>query len=133
MTEEIIIDGGRMAGITTLKNEITRLEQERDELKRDNKRMKAILEGCGLEENGDCTYCNVDKAYHELKQENKELKSRMMGKTGFICDCTKAENYRSALEEINLILDELKQQYDYMANYSEIEEIQNKINEVLHA
>ena len=33
MTEEIIIGGGRMAGITTLKNEIKRLEQENRELK----------------------------------------------------------------------------------------------------
>ena len=41
------------------------------------------------------------------------------------------EKYRSALEEINLILDELKQQYDYMTDYSEIKEIQDKINEVL--
>ena len=41
------------------------------------------------------------------------------------------ENYRSALEEINLILDELKQQYDYMEDYSKIKEIQDKINEVL--
>jgi ppGpp synthetase/RelA/SpoT-type nucleotidyltranferase len=41
------------------------------------------------------------------------------------------KNYRSALEEIHLILDELKQQYDYMTDYSEIKEIQDKINEVL--
>ena len=41
------------------------------------------------------------------------------------------DNYRSALEEINLILDELKQQYDYMTDYSEIKEIQNRIDEVL--
>lgn len=43
----------------------------------------------------------------------------------------KSEEYRKCLEEINLILDELKQQYDYMTDYSEIKEIQNKINEVL--
>lgn len=46
-----------------------------------------------------------------LKQENKEL--------------------HSVLEEIHLILDELKQQYDYMADYSEIKERQDKINGVL--
>lgn len=78
-----------------------------------------------------------------LEQENKELKSDVLKwqkafsrqyqineNKGY----SKAEeNYRSALEEINLILDELKQQYDYMTDYSEIKEIQNKINEVLNS
>ncbi len=41
------------------------------------------------------------------------------------------EQMKSTLEEINLILDELKQQYDYMTDYSEIKEIQDKITEVL--
>ena len=63
-----------------------------------------------------CNYCKACEYYKQpkrLEQENKRMKS--------------------ALEEISLILDELKQQYDYMENYPEIEEIQNKINEVLNA
>lgn len=41
--KEIIIDGGRMAGITTLKNEIARLEQENKELKEKLAKCKEIL------------------------------------------------------------------------------------------
>lgn len=57
--------------------------------------------------------CDIEREcpIKRLEQENKQMKS--------------------VLEEINLILDELKQQYDYMTDYSEIKEIQDKINEVL--
>lgn len=122
-------------------SELQRLEQE-------NKRMSAILEGCGLGDNDDCSFCGVDKAYKELKQENKKLKEeirfhnkensillaeRNAAQIGYDEIREVRERYRSALEEINLILNELKQQYDYMTDYSEIKEIENKINEVLNA
>lgn len=113
---------------------ITRLEQENKELK------EKVIEL--FEEKGHLIIEN-----NTLKESNQSLSilgtdlasaNETVRKEFFRADKNKdmwrekAENYRSALEEINLILDELKQQYDYMANYSEIEEIQNKINEVLN-
>lgn len=86
------------------------LVQERDELKFENDRYKQLLKGCPTEDE-DCGLCVIDEQNKRLKQENKQMKS--------------------ALEEINLILDELKQQYDYMTDYVEIKEIQDKINEAL--
>ncbi len=86
MTEEIIIDGGRMAGITTLKNEIKRLEQERDELKK-------ACEKCKL---FDIEKTNRDllERIEKLEQENKELKIKLDVFAFTI------SNYESALEEI---------------------------------
>lgn len=72
----------------------------------------------------------TEQALQCALEENKELKTVYVSKS-VIEKLDKAEKYESALEEINLILDELKQQYDYMADYSEIKEIQEKINEVL--
>lgn len=86
------------------------------------------------------------KDYIELKQENEKLKEEnvklLFGKGALIKLCDnltkiidekkeKESKLWQTLEEINLILDELKQQYDYMADYSEIKEIQEKIIEVL--
>lgn len=111
---------------------------------------------CICKENKQCYY----KQWQRLKQENEKLKaeieksreaySRLQKMYNENCDYTgdlKTENERlkeyeyyyldkyadarSALKEINLIIDELKQQYDYMSDYSEIKEIENKINEVL--
>lgn len=95
--------------------------------------MVKIKGKCGYEIIGGC------RELRELKQENKELKVtmyRLESKVDSMCNCNEELNtdvkiFRSALEEINLILDELKQQYDYMTDYSEIKEIQDKINEVL--
>ena len=79
------------------------------------------------------------KQLKRLEQENKDLKKQIEAQKGLITvggkqqyEMTMAyDKCKTALEEINLILDELKQQYDYMTDYSEIKEIQNKINEVL--
>lgn len=76
----------------------------------------------------------LEDSIKRLKQENEELKENSSDMQRIIAELQyKIHNnkYKSALEEINLILDELKQQYDYMADYSEIKEIQDKINEVL--
>lgn len=84
--------------------------------------------------------------YEASEQENKELKKikeqlkkwndenlKRQDDMQLWIDLAEEQRrkYRSALEEINLILDELKQQYDYMTDYSEIKEIQDKINEIL--
>lgn len=92
--------------------------------------------------------------FQGCQKENELLKSELHSKTEYIqeqrdiieqyrneikmykkCQGKRASKreteLRKALEEINLILDELKQQYDYMSDYSEIREIQDKINEVL--
>lgn len=75
------------------------------------------------------------KVLQNLKERNRELQSfydvHESFKTDFDTNRKLLDNYRSALEEINLILDELKQQYDYITDYSEIKEIQDRINEVL--
>lgn len=116
--------------------QLKRLEQENKEIGR-----KAFLAEQNVQTTA-ATFCEKDNKIIELEQENKELKSDVLKwqkafsrqyqineNKGY----SKAEeNCRSALEKINLILDELKQQYDYMTDYSEIKEIQNKINEVLN-
>jgi len=86
-----------------------------------------------------CQIYDDYKQLQELKQENEILrktKSKLLAdlhETNDVCNAWEKEvnNLRYALEEINLILDELKQQYDYMTDYSEIKEIQDKINECL--
>lgn len=110
MTEEIIIDGGRMAGITTLKNEIARLEQENRELK------------------------------EEIQFHNKEnsnlLAERNAAQIGYDEIREVKERYRSALEEINITVKQLLQGVSsncinntpYLTALSLIE---NKINEAL--
>ena len=78
------------------------------------------------------------KQLQRLKQENEKLKNKNIYRETCeyfkrICnENTLLIKYRSVLEEINLIIDELKQQYDYMEDYSEIKEIEKKINEVLN-
>lgn len=68
----------------------------------------------------------------KLKDKNKKLVNELVKhlSSGTIAKIN-AHKYVNVLQEINLIIDELKQQYDYMADYSEIKEIQEKINEVL--
>lgn len=135
---------------------LQRLKQEHDELKRDNKRMKAILKGCGLEENGNCTYCNVDKAYHELKQENENAKTtveechkymakledenaKLLEKFKFMeiaNDIKKQDidSLREANEELRKALEEIRDMSKKSADVFDCTgcyDIYNKINEVL--
>jgi hypothetical protein len=127
MTETIIINGVDVAGCKLYDYGICDSE---------------MAEDLNCEKNPDCYY----KQLKRLEQENKELKEMLskepkaMQAFQIAYSGLKKENevlwrmvkdYKTALEEINLILDELKQQYDYMADYSEIKEIQDKINEVL--
>ncbi len=81
MTEEIIIDGGRRADITTLKNEITRLEKEVKHWQMEHREAKA---------KGEWTYDLVRKKVERLEQENKELKEwkeRVVGLFESACRC----------------------------------------------
>ena len=109
MTEEIIIDGGRMAGITTLKNEIKRLEQENKELRQVRKDFPDIQMPYVI------MYRQVKEECHKLEQENKELKEEnRYYKAELKLSCNELDKsnnwqiaerreknkYRSALEEI---------------------------------
>lgn len=105
--------------------ELKHLEQENKELKRTKGR-------CAFK-SLDNTFCDearikIDKL--ELDKDCLKVSLETARKYRGVAEVER-DKYRSAFEEINLILDELKQQYDYMTDYSEIEEIQNKINEVL--
>lgn len=96
-------------GNNELQAKILRLEQE-------NNSLQAQFNNITVQSNNAITALEQENSLlsynlHLKEQENKQMKS--------------------ALEEINLILDELKQQYDYMTDYSEIKEIQDKINEAL--
>lgn len=68
----------------------------------------------------------------KLKDENRKLANELVKhlSSGTIAKIN-AHKYVNVLQEINLIIDELKQQYDYMEDYSEIKEIEKKIKEVL--
>lgn len=69
---------------------------------------------------------------NRLEAENKQLKKEHYEVLKKYKDEYESKRkYKFTLIEINLILDELKQQYDYMSDYAEIKEIQDKINEVL--
>lgn len=130
-------------------NAITALEQENKILKSNTNVLNDyITKNEQLKTNID----HLVKINESLKQENKELRKDVQlfkcldtfGENECHCACRclgnefcedadkKIDTYRSALEEISLIIDELKQQYDYMSDYSEIKEIENKINEVLN-
>lgn len=149
MTEEIIIDGVNVAGChnkTPYKNDYGDVQckcYRFEDIENDT-----FLFGI-CKQHPNCYY----KQLKRLEQENKELKAELnkviderekkieetllkgcyqsLGSECRIYEL-KESKYRSALEEINLILDELKQQYDYMTDYAEIKEIQDKINEVLN-
>ena len=86
--------------------------------------------------------CDEKTELEKLKEENALLKEELLKKSETeqalqstieaIQDANKRINQcTEALRQINLILDELMQQYDYMSDYSEIKEILEKINEVL--
>lgn len=97
MTEEIIIDGGRMAGITTLKNKIARLEQENKE----------------IYENGQIEItklCNEKTNYRSALEEiNITVKQLLQGVTS---NCINNTPYLTALSlienKINEVLNESK-------------------------
>lgn len=131
MTEEIIIDGVNVAGCGAYKDK--------------HCKDKTSIMFCDTNLCSNYPYCYY-KQLKRLEQENNAYKQSEQEATEIIAELkeysqrmeNQRENYykeykkyRSALEEINLILDELKQQYDYMADYSEIKEIQDKIKEVL--
>lgn len=101
--------------IAELKNEIPAITRCDVVLEKQLKRLE-------LEHNTICYNLGL------LEQENKELKSRMIGKTGFMCDCTKAEKYRSALEEIK----EIAYRGADVNDCTFCHNIYNKINEVLN-
>lgn len=87
----------------------------------------------GKEKNLVIQALQLNQLYEKLEQENKTLNYQWHKQSEIGDEWYKvAEKYRSVLAEIHLILDELKQQYDYMTDYSEIKEIQDKINEVLN-
>lgn len=98
-----------------LQNAIKRLQKENEELKnKNNDLIEEIASG------------NIDIAI--LQKENEELK-RLKCKFKEYCTCD-IEKYRSALEEIRDITNEYIT--DCMGSKCEgMEEIQNKINEVL--
>lgn len=156
MTEEIIINGGRMAGIKTLRSKLKCLEQERDEWKKKyedvaNENLKEIYE---LIKKNDCWRGVVNVVCSKLEQENKELKEKIKDKPLqciFYNDkqnkCalfTKTVAYHCALKEIREKIESLNKDicnncgwYDtdncqpngYVCH--DLIEIKNKINEVL--
>lgn len=112
--------------------EYKRLQEENEELKTyiqkmDKPEIKTIDSEIALKN------IELQKENEELKEKNTELLNLANnGGALLVTESAKTKKYKQALEEINLIIDELKQQYDYMADYSEIKEIEDKINEVLN-
>lgn len=146
MTEEIIVDGVDVAGCEFCKPSPLYKKEY-------SCHCRGYIQDNGLHAHLSCEhnpYCYY-KQLKRLEQENKELRTEIKSfMNGDYCadGCKKMNNafrdahtsivnknnkYHSALEEINLILNELEQQYDYMTDYSEIKEIQDKINEALNA
>ena len=111
MTEEIInSDGTRNWQANILLDNVKRLEQERDELLEE---IKQLHNGRRTEELY-TLFGKPIKYWEELEQENERLKE-LIGKTrynrlemyeSFETECNK---YRSALEEINIIVKQLLQ------------------------
>lgn len=86
--------------------------------------------------NDPCGICEHKQNYTQLKTENEELKKKVSyyekdrvesHKTN-VHNLVLIKRYKQPLDEIYLIIDELKQSYDYMSAYSEIDEILDIIN-----
>jgi chromosome segregation ATPase len=112
--------------VTELKDELKRLEQERDEWKKKyedaaNENLKEIYE---LIKKNDCWRGVVNVVCSKLEQENKDLKKEI-AELRKDCNHCNFHNYRSALEEIRILATK-------NVSIENFVKIQNKINEVLN-
>jgi predicted nucleic acid-binding Zn-ribbon protein len=118
--------------VTELKDELKRLEQERDEWKKKyedaaNENLKEIYE---LIKKNDCWRGVVNVVCSKLEQENKDLKKEI-AELRKDCNHCNFHTYRSALEEIRKKCNWVKECSVTNDNLWEYDEILEIINEVL--
>ena len=119
MTEEIRIDGGRMAGITTLKNEIIRLEQENEKLKKQIESDKGLITVGGKQQ-----YQYLQRI-DELEQENSLLSYNLHIKE------EEAEHYLKEVSKCRSALEEIRAMINHPDHRGLLNKIEDRINEVL--